>query len=68
MTINFENPPNHPDNKCYMFIDINGAKGKPNRLGQCKTDASKFIGDNIVNNFNDYPQFRNVIKELEFID
>lgn len=37
-------------------------------LTQCKTDASKFIGDNIVNNFNDYPQFRNVIKELEFID
>lgn len=37
-------------------------------LTQCKTDASKFIGDNIVNNFNNYPQFRNVIKELEFID
>lgn len=37
-------------------------------LTQCKTDASKFIGDNIDNNFNDYPQFRNVIKELEFID
>lgn len=33
MTLTFENPPNHPDNKCYMFIDINGAKGKPNRLG-----------------------------------
>lgn len=37
-------------------------------LAQCKTDASKFIADNIVNNFSNYPQFRNVIKELEFID
>jgi len=37
-------------------------------LAQCKMDASKFIQDNIVNNFSNYPQFRNVIKELEFID
>lgn len=37
-------------------------------LAQCKTDAGKFIAENIVNNFSNYPQFRNVIKELEFID
>ena len=37
-------------------------------LYQCKQDASKFIQDNIVDNFSNYPQFRNIIKELEFID
>ncbi|MDE5888854.1 MAG: ATP-dependent DNA helicase RecG, partial [Bacilli bacterium] len=37
-------------------------------LVQCKMDASKFIEMNIGNNFSNYPQFRNVIKELEFID
>lgn len=37
-------------------------------LVQCKSDATKFISENIVNNFNNYPQFRNIIKELEFID
>jgi ATP-dependent DNA helicase RecG len=37
-------------------------------LTQCKMDASKFINDNIVDNFSRYPQFRNIIKELEFID
>lgn len=37
-------------------------------LAQCKMDASKFISENIVNNFSRYPQFRNIIKELEFLD
>ena len=37
-------------------------------LTQCKQDASKFINDNIVDNFSNYPQFRTLIKELEFID
>lgn len=37
-------------------------------LAQCKQDASKFIQDNAVDNFSNYPQFRGVIKELEFID
>lgn len=37
-------------------------------LAQCKQDASKFIQDNVVDNFSNYPQFREVIKELEFID
>ena len=37
-------------------------------LTQCKMDASKFINENIVDNFSRYPQFRNIIKELEFID
>ena len=37
-------------------------------LTQCKMDASKFINENIVDNFSTYPQFRNIIKELEFID
>lgn len=37
-------------------------------LVQCKEDTKKFINDNIVNNFNNYPQFKKIIKELEFID
>lgn len=37
-------------------------------LVQCKKDSDEFIKINLVNNFNDYPQFKNIIKELEFID
>lgn len=37
-------------------------------LTQCKTDAKEFINENIVDNFNTYPQFKKLIKELEFID
>ncbi|HAB67038.1 MAG TPA: DNA helicase RecG, partial [Firmicutes bacterium] len=37
-------------------------------LSQCKTDAGIFINDNIDNNFREYPQFRNIIEKLEFID
>ena len=37
-------------------------------LVQCKKDSDEFIKTNLVNNFNDYPQFKNIIKELEFID
>lgn len=37
-------------------------------LTQCKMDASQFISHNIVDNFATYPQFRKIIKELEFID
>lgn len=37
-------------------------------LYQCKKDASEFLKKNIVDNFNGYPQFQAIIKELEFID
>lgn len=37
-------------------------------LNQCKNDAKEFIKENTVNNFNTYPQFKKIIKELEFID
>ena len=37
-------------------------------LVQCKKDASKFIEDNIVDNFMVYPQFKSIIKEIDFID
>lgn len=37
-------------------------------LSQCKLDTNTFIKDNVVDNFANYPQFRNIIKELEFID
>lgn len=37
-------------------------------LVQCKEDSKKFIENNIVDNFNNYPQYRNIIKKMEFID
>ena len=37
-------------------------------LNQCKNDAKEFIKENTVNNFDTYPQFKEIIKELEFID
>ena len=37
-------------------------------LVQCKNDSKVFVEDNYVNNFNSYKQFRNLIKEIEFID
>ncbi len=35
---------------------------------QCKNDAREFILENVVDNFSRYPQFKKLIKELEFID
>ena len=37
-------------------------------LLQCKKDANEFITNNLADNFNLYPEFRKIIKELEFID
>ena len=37
-------------------------------LCQCKEDSMKFIEDNVVNNFSNYPQYKEIIKQLEFID
>lgn len=37
-------------------------------LNQCKNDAKEFIKENAVNNFDTYPQFKKIIKDLEFID
>ena len=37
-------------------------------LNQCKNDAKEFIKENAVNNFSTYPQFKTIIKQLEFID
>ena len=37
-------------------------------LNQCKNDTKEFIKENVVNNFSTYPQFKTLIKELEFID
>ena len=37
-------------------------------LNQCKNDAKDFIKENAVDNFNTYPQFKKIIKDLEFID
>ena len=37
-------------------------------LVQCKNDASIFLTNNIKNDFKDYPEYKKVIKELEFID
>ena len=37
-------------------------------LVQCKNDSSIFLQDNIENNFKDYPEYKKVVKELEFLD
>ena len=37
-------------------------------LVQCKKDANEFIKNNLSNNFQNYPQFNKIIKEIEFID
>ncbi len=37
-------------------------------LLQCKKDATEFISDNFKSDFKEYPQFKEIIKELEFID
>ena len=37
-------------------------------LVQCKNDAGIFLQDNIKNDFKDYPQYKEIVKELEFID
>jgi len=37
-------------------------------LVQCQKDAKEFIKDNYDDKFVRYPQFNNIIKELEFID
>ena len=37
-------------------------------LYQCKEDVAPFIKDNISNDFKMYPQFKNIIKDLEIVD
>ena len=37
-------------------------------LVQCKNDAKLFVEDNYANNFKYYQRFREIIKEIEFID
>ena len=37
-------------------------------LVQCKNDSKEFLLNNIDNNFKDYPEYKEVIKELEFLD
>ncbi len=37
-------------------------------LVQCKNDSKEFLLDNIENNFSNYPEYKKVIKELEFLN
>lgn len=37
-------------------------------LLQCKEDSREFLLSNVMDNFRQYPQYRDVIKELEHID
>ncbi len=37
-------------------------------LVQCKNDSKEFLLDNIDNKFKDYPEYKKIIKELEFLD
>jgi ATP-dependent DNA helicase RecG len=36
-------------------------------LVQCKNDSKEFLLNNIDNKFKDYPEYKEVIKELEFL-
>ncbi len=37
-------------------------------LVQCKNDASEFVENNMGDDFRKYPEYRDIIKSLEFID
>ncbi len=37
-------------------------------LVQCKNDSKEFLLNNIDNKFKDYPEYKEIIKELEFLD
>ena len=37
-------------------------------LVQCKNDAKQFVENNYPSNYNKYPHFQDIIKEIEFID
>ena len=37
-------------------------------LVQCKKDAESFVADNMSDDFKKYPEYKEIIKELEFID
>ena len=37
-------------------------------LVQCKNDASEFVENNMGDDFKKYPEYRDIIKSLEFID
>ena len=37
-------------------------------LLQCKNDAKQFIENNYSSNFQEYPQFKEIIKQIEFLD
>lgn len=51
-----------------MAFKIGDIKRDYKILYQCKNDASEFVKNNIVNNFDNYQQFKKIIKEIEFID
>ena len=37
-------------------------------LVQCKNDSKEFLLNNIKSNFKEYPEYKNIVKELEFLD
>ena len=51
-----------------MVFKLGNIKKDYKILVQCKKDATEFIEKHIVNNFDAYPQFRKIIKEIDFID
>ena len=51
-----------------MVFKVADVKRDYKILFQCKSDAEEFIKNNIVDNFSNYPQFKKIVNELDFLD
>ena len=51
-----------------MIFKVGNIKRDYKILVQCKNDAKHFVEDNYKKDFSNYGQFKNVIKQIEFID
>ena len=51
-----------------MVFKIADLRSDMKILTQANIDSAKFIKENIINNFQDYPMFNNIINDLEHID
>jgi ATP-dependent DNA helicase RecG len=51
-----------------MIFKVGNIKRDYKILVQCKNDAKQFVEDNYNKDFSNYRQFKDIIKEIEFID
>ncbi len=51
-----------------MIFKVGNIKRDYKILVQCKNDAKQFVEDNYDKDFSNYRQFKEIIKEIEFID